>query len=143
MRRLSSLFLITALVAALLPSPALAQSSGNGFSAAISPLPVLLDAKPGSSVSTDLRVQNPSASSERFKVNLKTFSQEGPDGSVKLHDPTPADDFVNWVSFSRTEFDAPPGLWQTVKMNINVPKTAAFGYYFAVEFTNANPPKAS
>ena len=124
----------------LYPSPALAQSvPSSGFSAAISPLPILLDVKPGNSVSTNLRVNNPSAKDEKLKVVVKTFTQDGPNGTVTIHDPTPADDFVNWISFSRTTFDAPPGLWQTVKMTVNVPSSAAFGYYFAVEFTSAEP----
>src|SRR6266446_3469446 len=122
---------------------ALAQStSAPGFAASISPLPILLETKPGSSVSTDLRVNNPSSHDEKLKVVVKTFTQDGPNGTVNLHDPTSADSFINWVSFSRTEFDAPPGLWQTVHMTINVPKTAAFGYYFAVEFIEANAPAA-
>ena len=115
---------------------------GPGFAAAISPLPILLKTKPGTSIGTDLRVNNPSTHTEQLKVELKTFTQDGPNGTVILHDPTPADDFLNWVSFSKTVFDAPPGLWQTVHMTINVPSTAAFGYYFAVEFTRPIPPKA-
>lgn len=122
------------------PSPVFAQSvSTPGFAASISPLPILLTAKPGTSVSTDLRVNNPSTHDEKLKVIVKTFTQDGPDGTVTLHDPAPADQFVNWIHFSKTEFDAPPGLWQTVKMTVDVPKSAAFGYYFAVEFTSANP----
>ena len=132
--------LLLMLYLATLPLPALAQPAGaSGFAASISPLPILLNAKPGSSVSTDLRVNNPSAHSEKLKVVIKTFTQDGPTGNVTLHDPTPADDFINWISFSRTVFDAPPGLWQTIKMTINVPKSASFGYYFAVEFTSAEP----
>jgi len=122
---------------------ALAQPSPTGFSAQISPLPILLNAKPGTSVSTDLRVNNPSSSPETLKVVVKTFSQDGPDGIVTLHDPTAADTFVNWIHFSKTQFDAPPGQWQTVHMTVDVPKTAAFGYYYAVEFTSANQPAAS
>src|SRR6266404_5654221 len=124
--------------------PALAQStSAPGFAAAISPLPILLEVKPGSSISTDLRVNNPSTHDEKLKVALKTFTQDGPNGTVNLHDPTSADSYLSWVSFSRTEFNAPPGLWQTVHMTIAVPATAAFGYYFAVEFTEANAPAAN
>jgi hypothetical protein len=121
-----------------------AQSvSSPGFAAAISPLPILLNVSPGSSVSTDLRVNNPSSHTEKLKVVLKTFTQDGPNGTVNLHDPTSSDSFLSWVSFSRSEFEAPPGLWQTIHMTVNVPKTAAFGYYFAVEFTEANAPAAS
>ena len=137
---------LTAVILAglVFPIPAHAQTAstpGLGFAAEISPLPILLETKPGTTVGTDLRVNNPSAHDEQLKVELKTFTQNGPNGTVVLHDPTPADDYLNWVSFSKTVFDAPAGLWQTIHMTINVPSTAAFGYYFAVEFTQANPPK--
>ncbi len=119
---------------------AFAQSvSTPGFAASISPLPILLNVKPGNSVSTDLRVSNPSTHTEKLKVVIKTFTQDGPTGNVTLHDPTPADSFVNWIRFSRPEFEAPPGLWQTIKMTVDVPASASFGYYFAVEFTSATP----
>lgn len=122
-----------------LPSAAHAQSSSSGsFNAAISPLPILLDAKPGTSVTTNLRVSNPGSQPEQLKVSLKTFSQDGPNGLVTLHDPTAADDYVNWVHFDRTVFDAPPGEWQTIKMTVDLPASASFGYYFAVEFSSAN-----
>jgi hypothetical protein len=138
--RNARLLLMAALIALLPSLPALAQSvSTPGFAASISPLPILLNVKPGESASTDLRVNNPSTHDEKLKVVVKTFTQDGPNGNVTLHDPTPADTFISWISFSRTSFDAPPGLWQTIKMTINVPKTAAFGYYFAVEFTSASP----
>ena len=137
--------LVAAVIAPLFPTaPALAQSPANsGFAAQISPLPILLDAKPGTSVGTDLRVNNPSTHAEKLKVVVKTFTQDGPAGTVNLHDPSSADNFISWIHFSKSEFDAPPGLWQTVHMTIDVPATAAFGYYFAVEFTSANPPTGS
>jgi hypothetical protein len=141
--RLLKLFLSVLLPLSIAP-PALAQSSGgNGFSAQISPLPILLSTPPGSSVGTDLRVNNPSSRPEKLKVLVKTFTQEGPNGRVVLHDPAASDTFISWIHFSKTEFDAPPGLWQTIHMNVDVPKTAAFGYYFAVEFTSASAPVSS
>lgn len=141
MRRMNKAVLVLmAIAAGLFPGAALAQSvSSPGFAASISPLPILLDVKPGSSVTTELRVQNPSAHDEKLKVVLKTFTQDGANGTVNLHDPTPSDTFLSWISFDRSSFDAPPGLWQTVKMTVDVPKSAAFGYYFAVEFTSASP----
>jgi hypothetical protein len=132
---------LSVVASSLKPPSAHAQTTPTeGFAASISPLPILLSTKPGTSVSADLRVNNPSTHDEKLKVVVKTFTQDGADGKVSLHDVTPADVFVNWISFNKPVFDAPPGLWQTIKMTVNVPSTAAFGYYFAVEFTEANPP---
>ncbi len=126
----------------LSPPPTLAQSnSSGGINIQISPLPIELSTKPGTKTSADLRVRNAGSSTETLKATLKTFTEEGLDGKVVLHDPGPGDDYVNWVTFSKPTFNAPPGEWQTIKMNVNVPKSAAFGYYFAVQFELANPPK--
>src|SRR5665213_682632 len=137
-------FVVFAIGFYVLTPPAHAQTvTTPDFAASISPLPIILDTKPGTSIGADLRVNNPSAHDEQLKVVLKTFTQDGPNGVINLHDLTSSDDFVSWISFSRTTFDAPPGLWQTIHMTVNVPKTAAFGYYYAVEFEQANPPQAS
>lgn len=119
------------------------QQSGSDqpLSIEISPLPIKLTAKPGKSVSADLRVRNSGDKPETLKVSLKTFTAEGPDGHVVLHDPTPSDTYLNWVHFDKTEFSAPAGLWQTIKMTINVPKDAAFGYYYAIQIGSATTPK--
>lgn len=122
------------------PAHAQSSSTDEGFAASLSPLPILLSTKPGTSTSADLRVNNPSSHNQRYKVLVKTFTQDGADGKVTLHEPGPGDDFVNWIHFDKTVFDAPPGLWQTVKMTVDVPSTAAFGYYYAVEFTGADAP---
>jgi hypothetical protein len=139
---LALLFLL--LISSALPARVLAQSkvtSPGGINIEISPLPIELNAKPGTSTSTDLRVRNAGPASEKLKASLKTFTAEGADGHLVLHDPGPNDEFTQWVSFNKTVFDAPPGQWQSVKMNINLPKSAAFGYYYAVQFELANPPK--
>jgi hypothetical protein len=122
------------------PSPA-APSQSPGLNIEISPLPIELTAKPGTSVTKDLRVRNSGTADEQLKVSLKTFRAEGPDGHVVLREPTPLDDYVKWVSFDKTNFNAPAGAWQTVKMTVALPKDAAFGYYFAAQFELANPPK--
>jgi hypothetical protein len=143
---LSCLVLLVSLSAAL-PALAYAQAkpqpqTAAGINIEISPLPIQLSAKPGTTVSADLRVRNSGSLPETLKASIKTFSAVGADGHIVLHDPTPADDVIHWVSFSKTQFSAPPGLWQTIKMTVAIPKTAAFGYYYGVQFELANPPKA-
>ena len=133
--------LASLLILTLLPSTALAQSTGN-FNLQISPLPIELNAKPGTTVSSDLRVRNAGSQTEQLKAVLKTFTVEGPNGKIVFHDPGPTDDFVKWIKLTPTVFSAPAGQWQTVKMTVSLPPTAAFGYYWAVQFERANPAKA-
>jgi hypothetical protein len=123
-------------------SPAFAQTAPTeGISLQISPLPIELSAKPGTSVTTDLRVRNAGAQDEKLQVRLLKVSADN-DGNVHLTNPSSADEFVSWVHFSKTIFDAPPGQWQDIKMTVNVPKTAAFGHYFAVEYLRATAEQA-
>jgi hypothetical protein len=116
----------------LLPSPALAAS---GVNLTTSPLPINLSMDPGTTVSTDLRIQNSSNQAQQIKVSLMKFSAYGETGKPALQSRQPGDDYFDWVSFSPSVFTAPPNQWSTVKMTISAPKTAAFGYYYAVVFT--------
>lgn len=130
------------MIVSLLSPPVLAQTAPNsGISLQISPLPIELTAKPGTAVSTDLRVRNAGSQDEKLQVRLLKVSADDA-GNVHLTNPSSSDEFVSWVHFSKSVFDAPPGEWQTINMTINVPKTAAFGYYFAVEYLRATAEQA-
>ncbi len=129
-----SLFLI-ALSLLFIPLPLTA--AGQPLSIATSPLPINLTANPGTTVTADLRVKNNGTAPERLKVGLIKFGAQGEDGSPVLSDRQAADSYFDWVKFSPSVFDAPPGEWKTIKMTIAIPKTAAFGYYLAATFSRA------
>jgi hypothetical protein len=132
----ASLLLI--MLSVMAPPMAFAQVAGSdeGISLQISPLPIELTGKPGTSVSSDLRVRNAGTKPEKLQVRLLKVTADD-NGAVHLSQPRPSDPWAQWVSFSKTVFDAPPGQWQTIAMTINLPKSAAFGYYFAVEYLRA------
>jgi hypothetical protein len=119
------------------PSPITTPTPSEGINLQISPLPIELNTKPGSSISTNLRVRNAGSSAETLQVRLLSVSEDN-NGQVHLTNPKSTDEYVKWVSFDRSVFSAPPGAWQDIKMSINVPKSAAFGYYFAVEYLRAS-----
>ena len=114
----------------------------DGFNIITSPLPINLQGKPGSTLSTDIKVKNGGTTTEKLKVTLMKFSAYGEEGKPAIQDRGPGDDYFDWVSFSPQTFDAPPNVWMTVKMTINLPKTAAFGYYYAAVFSRAGPVQA-
>jgi len=126
----------------VIPPSVLAATPDQGINLQISPLPIELNAQPGSSVGADLRVRNAGSQTEKLQVRLLKVTEDD-NGGVHLTDPKPSDEWVKWVSFSRTTFDAPSNQWQTVHMTVKLPKTAAFGYYYAVEFlrATAEPPQ--
>ena len=97
-------------------------------------------AKPGTSVSTDLRIKQSDGGPNTLQVSLLKFGAFGDAGKPQLLDRGPGDTYFDWVKFDKTHFTAPSDVWQTVHMTINVPKDAANGYYYAVTFTRAATP---
>ena len=104
-----------------------------------SPLPIALSGKPGETITTDLRIRNTGTSTEILKVDLLKFAASGDSGTPQLLSREPGDDYFDWVKFSETQFKAEPNVQKTIKMTISLPSTAAFGYYYAVVFSRANP----
>ena len=113
----------------------------NSFDLTTSPLPINLAGPPGSTLDTDIRFKNGATSTQELKVTLMKFSAAGDDGRPTIADRAPGDDYFNWVSFSPQTFDAQPNVWQTVRMTIKLPQSAAFGYYYAVVFSPAKTPR--
>ncbi len=128
----------------LVPASAMAvDGNTGGLNLITSPLPISLVAKPGTTVVTDLKVKNNGSANENLKVGLLKFGAFGEDGKPRIMDFEPTDPEQKWVSFSQNTFLAEPNVWKTIKMTIKVPKTAAFGYYYAATFSRAQLEKVS
>jgi hypothetical protein len=133
---LAALLIVSVLVSSLIIAPSVHAQNTEGINLQISPLPIELNTKPGTSTGADLRVRNVGTKTEKLQVRLLAVSEDD-NGQVHLSNPTSSDEWARWVSFDRQTFDAPSSQWQTIKMTVNVPKSAAFGYYFAVEYLRA------
>lgn len=66
------------------------------------------------------------------------FSAQGSAGDPNIEEVSPNDQFAKWVSFSKTNFVAQPGVFNSIDVTIRPPKSAAFGYYYAVVFSQDN-----
>lgn len=126
-----AVFAIVLVLASLWPLPAHAAD----FNLTASPLPVDVSVKPGGHISTPLKVQNTGSQTVTINVSLKKFGATDKTGKPMILDPGPQDDFIKWVHFSQTSFQAVPNVWNTVTMTISPPPDAAFGYYYAVLFS--------
>lgn len=132
-------FLLLSLILFLLATKSvLAQSGPAGLSLILSPLPINLVADPGSTVSADLKIKNGGTQTEELQVGLMKFSAFGDRGKPRVADREKGDDYFDWVTFSDNSFVLAPNEWKTIKATINVPKDAAFGYYYAVTFARKN-----
>jgi hypothetical protein len=133
MKKTLALFLLLMLVSA-----AKILAADSGLNLVTSPLPINLVTTPGSTVSAQLKIKNGGTQSEDLQIGLMKFAAYGDEGKPVLMDRAKGDDYFDWVSFSENEFTLDPNEWKTITMNINVPKTAAFGYYYAVTFSRKN-----
>jgi hypothetical protein len=110
-------------------------ASGQPLDLVTSPLPISLQTTPGTTVTTNIRVQQDEPTTQDLQVTLMKFGAYGTTGRPALMAQGPGDTYFNWVSFSQTKFEAPSNVWENIKMTIKVPKTAAFDYYYAVVFS--------
>ena len=143
-KTLLSLALLTSIAFFLVvPSSVSAQTPAEdtGLNLVTSPLPINLITEPGATVSAQLKVKNGGTKTEQLKVGLMKFSSYGEEGKPMLLDREKGDDFFDWVSFSENSFDVVPNEWKTITATFNIPKTAAFGYYYAITFSRAEGEK--
>ena len=108
------------------------------FNMIITPVSQQLEVQQGGSVSTNIQIQNQGNSTEHIKAQIYTFNANGQDGTPRLIKPAATDDFINWAKLSKTQFDAEPNVWNSVTLTIDTPKSAAFGYYYAIIFSRAD-----
>ncbi len=133
MRRLAPI-IFTAVILTMVLMPLSVHAQGN-FNLTTSPLPVSLTASPGTTITTPIKIENTSTDPVRLNVGLQKFSASGTEGKPQIEDPTPQDAYIKWASFSQNTLVAQPNVFYTITMTIKVPKEAAFGYYYAVVFS--------
>lgn len=115
-----------------------APKIGPGFNVITSPLPIKINAKPGQTVTQQLRIKNQGDQPEGIKVGLMKFGAAGINGTPDLYALTSKDSFGSWVSFNPEVFVAQPGVWNNIEMTIKIPPTAGLGYYLAVTFSSTS-----
>jgi hypothetical protein len=111
------------------------SAAEDSFRLTTSPIPISLAIEPGQSVSADIRIKNDGNKSEHLRVGVLPFVAQNDSGQPKIIEPRPEDKFLEWMSFSETEFDVSPGEWHTIKATITLPSDAAFSYFYAVTFS--------
>lgn len=149
MRRTLTALLVTALLVMQSVGAAHAAAAASPVATPTGPLNITISpdaqelvVKPGGSVTASIQVRNNGLQTERLKATVKTFSAVGQDGTPQLVDPKPTDDFAHWLTTPQASFDVEPNVWETYTVTITPPKTAAFGYYYALDFTRAIQAKA-
>jgi hypothetical protein len=114
--------------------PGSANNPEGAFNLVVVPPSIALQATPGKTITSTIKIRNQGLTTEHVKVSLMKFNAHDQDGTPGLADFLPTDDFAKWVTFDHTKFDAQPNTWADTKVTISPPANAAFGYYYAVIF---------
>ena len=111
--------------------PIFAQTTG-GYDVTVSPIYLDLTANPGDTLTTKIRLRNNTTSPIPIKVGVEKLSGDL-NGNVILkqdeNDPT-----LSWIQFDNNTFVAKPLEWTDVPFTVNIPKEAAYGYYWTITF---------
>src|ERR1035437_2315946 len=109
------------------------------YDVTVSPVFFDLTANPGDSLSNKIRFRNNTTSPLPIKLVVQKMTGDT-NGDLTLRDDK-NDSSLSWIKFSEQTFVAKPLEWTDVPFTIAVPKDAAYGYYFAVSFTQDNSSK--
>lgn len=99
----------------------------------VSPVFFDLSANPGSSVSDKIRIRNNTTSPLPIKIEVKRLTGDE-NGDLTIKDEN-ADNSLSWIKFQNKTFIAKPLEWSNTPFSIDIPKEAAYGYYYAITFT--------
>lgn len=100
----------------------------------VSPLFFEFSTEKGTTLADKMRVRNNTETPIALQVGLQRLAP-GANSEVTFADPKPEDEFVSWVKLESQAVTARPREWTDIPFTINVPDTAAFGYYFAFLLT--------
>ncbi|MGH7246082.1 MAG: hypothetical protein ACREGI_04055 [Candidatus Levyibacteriota bacterium] len=103
-----------------------------GLNITISPTILDLATDPGTTISQSFRIRNNGDQAITLHISLDKLNPDSSTGQVLPINPMPGDTSMSWVQFEKNDVTAAPKEWTTVKFSINVPKDAAFGYYYAI-----------
>ena len=109
----------------------LAQTPQN-YDVTVSPVFFDLSANPGQTITEKIRIRNNTSSPLPLKISVKRLAGDEV-GDLTLNEEN-SDQSLDWINFSNKSFIAPSLEWSDVSFTIQVPNTAAYGYYFAVTF---------
>lgn len=124
------IFLSSTLFFLLVPFVAFAQSpEGGRLDLTVSPPVFELVAKPGQSITQTFRVRNNLNEKVELQIKAKRLISDPTTGDP-IPDTGATGEELKWVSFDSPDFTANPNEWKNVTFTIDVPESAAFGYYY-------------
>lgn len=118
-----------------------AQESDSNYDVTVTPVFFDLSVNPGGSLDESVRVRNNSSSPITVQVEVNKLTGDET-GALTITDENDDDSSLNWFTFEETEYELSPLEWTTIPYTITVPDTAAYGYYFTINFTQTGVDEA-
>src|ERR1035437_3045198 len=132
------LLLTLAIFLLFLPSKSFAQTSG--YDMTVSPVFFDLTGDPGTTITTKVRIRNNTNSPVPIKLGVEKIVGDQ-NGNITLKDNN--DQTLSWIKFPESSIVTKPLEWTDVPFSIDIPKDAAYGYYWEVSFSqDKNSPLA-
>jgi hypothetical protein len=128
---LSSLIIFLLLLSA--PAAAVNAQNTSGYNVTVSPIFFDLSTTPGTSVGSVIKIRNNTDSPLPIKLGVQRLTGDL-NGNLTLK-ADKNDYTLGWVTFKQDTFVAKPLEWTEIPFTINVPKDAAYGYYWTITFT--------
>lgn len=118
------------------PIPAYAQqTSVTPLDLTVRPSLLELNAAPGETITQKIQIRNNSSAAQSFKIQVSKLAPSDDLTQIIPADPKADDEYINWLKFENQTFNAAAQEWTDIPLTINVPLSAAYGYYYAVRFT--------
>lgn len=109
-----------------------AQAQQAGLNLTVSPTLMDLSVDPGAKITQTFRVRNNGSTPLTLHIQVDKLSPDSQNGQVLPLVAQKSDTFISWMQFDQTNYKANPGEWKDITFTINIPKDAAFGYYYAL-----------
>jgi hypothetical protein len=97
----------------------------------VSPVFFDLTGDPGTTITTKVRIRNNTNSPIPIKLGVEKIVGDQ-NGNITLKDNN--DQTLSWITFPESSLVAKPLEWTDVPFSIDIPKDAAYGYYWTITF---------
>lgn len=124
-----ALFVLMVLVSMSLTARA---DENVGLQVTVSPPVLNLRLEDGAPIVSKVKIHNDADVEQRLNFTVKKFKPAGQRGEPLIMDPEPEDDFISWMKIEPQAFVIAPQEWRSVDIRIEIPKEAAFSYYYAL-----------
>lgn len=116
---------------------AYAQQNPFGLDLTVSPAIIELSNIPGTKIQSRFRIRNNLDRPINLQLSVSKLATNDLTDSIEPVESQPGDDFLSWLKFDNASVSALPKEWTDVRFTIELPKNAAFGYYYAIRIRQA------